>query len=404
VRDMDESRIIIEMLVNDNWQSNWIGFINCDKLINLAIENKVLSTFSHWIFENNIESYFKNTTAYPLIVEALLLNERDIRAYEKVLNLLYSEFSKIGIDICLLKGLSLKGKRPRDMGDLDILIHDYDLKKAIVKMEELGFSYQGYIRNDRISKREARNWDKQLLWNNQFQFLDPNDDLLVEIHTNLFERRRVYKFNLDPLLNGIEDFWTRSINSSELHCPVLSVEDRLWLLCLHNSTHRTAVSNSFVLRTVLDMINLINSEHIDWISLFKRSRETDTLVFVIYSLEMINFFLPGIIPEKTISSGNRQLNAPKQIMKKIMHKCYNDLERSHYFYKFLFSLILPFVQKSFFFQKFSSILILPTLFPSSVRLRHIYGLPKGSPLVIFTYFIEPFRWISVAVFVLFKKK
>ncbi len=130
---MNASRIIVEMLVQNNWQNDWIRQIDSEKLINLAIDNKVLSNLSHWIFENNIDHHFKSTNTYPLLVESLLLNERDIRSYKKVLNLLNCEFAKSRIDICLLKGLSLRGKSPRDMGDLDILIHEGDLEKVIVK-------------------------------------------------------------------------------------------------------------------------------------------------------------------------------------------------------------------------------------------------------------------------------
>jgi hypothetical protein len=385
------------MLNRGNWQNFWIEDLDFDKFISIAEKNKVLSTISSFIFENKIEKLFRNSGVYHQLLESLLLNKRDLQVYKKNLSYISDQFSRNNIAFCLLKGLSLKGKLPRDMGDLDILIHPEDLERAIGILEEQGYTYQGYIRNDLIRKKEARDWNKLLQWNNQFQFLDPLNAILVEVHTGFFERRRVYPFNLDPFLNEIDDVWKRTIDSEELQCRILSPEDRFWLLSMHNSINRCVTKKSFVLRNILDMKNLINSQFIDWPALFERARKSDTLVFIIYSLEMINTFIPGCIDKELIFYGNQSLSVKKKLMKKIMHSCYIDLEKIHYLNRFLYNLLLPFIQKSRFTQKLKSIFILPVFYPSPRRLRQIYGLQKESVLVICTYFLEPFRWFIVAM-------
>jgi len=399
---MDESQILVEMLCRDNWENGWIKSIDFEKLIRLAKKNLVLSSLAHFIFEKNIDHFFRESSVYPILKESLLLNQRDTFVYKKTLNHIKKTFSEINIDICLLKGLSLPWKIPRDMGDLDLLVYEKDLLPAIEAMENLGFSYQGYRRNRFIKNSEFRNWKKLMTWSNQFEFLDQKTGLLVELHTNFFEQYRVYHINLDLFLGKINEFRERSLWSAELECKTLSLEDKVWLLSIHNSLKRSVSKNSFVLRNVLDMRYLLKSGQIRWDELIKRALETDTLVFLMYSLEMTNSFFSDLLLEEPLSRGNSLLTVKGKVLKRSLHNCFYNLETINFFKRFVFQMILPFFQKSRLSHKFGSLLILPVLFPPVKRLKELYNLPRWMFPVF--YLIEPLRWINMAIYKIKSRK
>lgn len=400
---IDESQVLVEILCNNKWNDNWIEDIETDVFIKLAVKNKVLSTVSHKIFEKGIDSLFQGTKAHSRLKEALLLNQRDILAYKTILNLLTHHFSEKNIDLCLLKGLSLVGDVPRDMGDLDLLIHEADLLIAIELMEELGFSYVGDKRNHYIKKTEVRKWDKLKTWSNQFEFFDRETGVLVELHTNLFERYRVYPFKLDLFLDSIDEFWLRSIWSEKLQCRILSIEDRLWLLTMHNSIKRSAPNNQFVLRSILDIRNILEEYSPDWINIIERALKTNTLVFLIYSLEMTSLFFPQLIEEKPILSGNLLLNRKEKKLKQVMDRCFLNLKYVDNYFIIIYRFILPFIVKSRLSHKLKSISILGILFPPYWRLHTVYGVSENSKLLPFLYIFEPIRWLKMAIIAIRRK-
>lgn len=391
---MDESRILISSLCNGLWEKSWINDINPIHLLKVAEKNKILSSFAWFVFQKGYEKHFMGTEAYSLLKEALLINDRDQKVSKKKLSELLPRFKEEEIPILLLKGLSLTGTIPRDMGDMDLLIKPEDLKRSISILETAGFRYTGGERGYHKRKGEAGNWDRLLPWSNQFEFLHDKSGLLIELHIDFFHRYRLYRFNLDPLLDRINLFWERAAFSQDLGCQTLSVEDRLLLLSIHNSIKRTAVRKNFAFRNIIDIKNILDIEKVNWDRLLESAIETETLVFLIYSLEMFEMFFPGIIPASLIKKGNVKLSGRKRLLKSLMHHCYVDLDTSNHFYMILSDFWLPFAMRSRLRHKVSSLCILPVIFPDPHRLRIVYGLPKGSPLVVITYFLEPFRWLK----------
>lgn len=394
---MDECRVLVSALSSEQWDSHWLDGIDPLKLIALAEKSKVLSPFAWFIFQKGYDKDFKDNKARSLLRSALLLNERDRNVAKDRLDSLAPQFQRENIPFLLLKGLSLAGSKPRDMGDMDLLIKPDDLETSIAILESQGFVYTGAERGYHKKRGEAGNWEKLLKWSNQFEFLHRESGLLIELHTDFFHRYRLYRFNLDPLLDKIDSFWERAVLSSELNCLILSAEDRLLLLSIHNSIKRTAARKNFAFRNILDMKLILEKESLDWEMLFQIADETETLVFLIYSLEMTEMFFPGLVPTAMIEQANSRFSGRKKLLKSIMRRCYAGLDSSNHFFMFLYDYWLPFAMKSRLRHKISSLCLLPVIYPEPHRLRQIYGLPKGSPLVVITYLLEPARWIRYLV-------
>ena len=159
----------------------------------------------------------------------------------------------------LLKGLSLDFTGLRTCGDMDILVREEDLRPALDALSSIGYRYVGDTLNRVLRGRERADLELQRGWNNQYQVYNPQTGLMVELHTNLFERRRVYTVNLDALLDGIETFWADRVFSDELGCYILSHEHLLLLMCLHNALKRSPGENRFVVRNLMDIDALVAS-------------------------------------------------------------------------------------------------------------------------------------------------
>jgi len=392
---MYESRIIIDMLCHDRWDDSLAKEMNPDKLLSLAHRNLVVAPLSRYVFDHKLDRHFTASPARRRMKESILLQERDKIVWLEALRSLVRAMEGEDIEVLLLKGLSYEMQSPRDMGDLDLLIRPDKLKQAIYLLEKKGYVYTGGERGFHKRKGEAGNWDRLILWSNQFEFLDRETGLLVELHTEFFHRDRVYRFNPEPLLDKIDGFWERSICSEALGCRILSVEDRLLLLSIHSAVKRSAPAGTFALRNILDIREFILFHKIDWTALLLRAKETEMLLFLIYSLEMVLRFFPDLPVDGILQMGNSCLTPFQNFFKGIMHSCYYDLETSCHSWVVQFRFLLPFAVKSRLKHILSSILILPVLFPEPWRLRQIYGLPHHSPWFFLTYPLEPIRWTRV---------
>ncbi|MBN2659489.1 MAG: nucleotidyltransferase family protein [Spirochaetales bacterium] len=392
---MNESRIIIDMLCHDTWNDSLAAEMDTRLMLNLARKNLVLQLLAGYVFDHNIEQHFEDHNVRSRLKEALLLRERDRAVWTGTLQSLVPQMENSGIDVILLKGLSYEIDFPRDMGDLDLLVRPGTLRQAIDVLERNGFVYVGEERGFHKRKGEAGDWDRLLTWSNQFEFLNRETGLLIELHTDILQRDRVYRFNPDSLLDEIGGFRERAIYSEKLGCTILSVEDRLLQLCVLTAVKRAAPRNSFALRNILDIKAFILSHEIDWQIFLDRSQKTDMLLFCLYSLETALRFFPGLPLGTALDKGNEKLTVFQRRFKKIMHGAFYDLDTSRLCKSLCFELILPFAVRSRLKHKITSLLILPALFPEPWRLRHLYGLSRQSPLFVFAYFLEPFRWIRV---------
>ncbi|MBB6479621.1 nucleotidyltransferase family protein [Spirochaeta isovalerica] len=394
---MNESRIIIDTLCHGRWDDTRAAEMDPRKLLSLAHRNKVLVPLSRYVFDHRIDHFFKGTTSLRRMRETLLLHERDKGIWLETLHSLVPQMEEAGIDVLLLKGLSYETDIPRDMGDLDLLVRPEQLEKAIALLEKNGFVYAGGNRGFHKRKGEAGNWERLKPWSNQFEFLNEKTGLLIELHTEFFHRDRVYRFSFDSLLDRIEDFRRRSVYSKELKCRILSVEDRLLLLCIHTAVKRAAPKKTFALRNILDIENFIAAHPVDWQVLQRTAEETGMLLFLLYSLETAKRFFPDLPGGDILKAGNDRLTSFQRRFKKNMHNCFYDLDTARYFRTVLYELGLPFAVKSRLKHKISSICVLPVLFPEPWRLRQLYGFSRHSPWFFLAYPLEPVRWIRVAL-------
>jgi len=210
----------------------------------------------------------------------VLLKLREIYYESAGLNvLLYRQLTEIlvtlleaGIPVIVLKGACLaemvyRNIALRPMMDIDLLVRRKDLIIANEKI--MGLGYTPSVINTL--------WEKQHF---HFVFWPPNSGVTVELHWDIFRQKHSVK-NMD-----IGEIWERSRQAviGGVPASVLSPEDLLLYVCLHNYYHYRVSTGIKGLCDILEIIRFYGNE-LDWEELQRRIRRwgvTGPVYFMLY--------------------------------------------------------------------------------------------------------------------------
>lgn len=326
------------------------------------------------------------SSARQAVLETALRNQLLKKEHARIRQIL----EKHGIEYILMKGLSLDFTGMRTMGDLDILVRERDLLHADKLVPAAGFEYVGDILNPLLKDNEKKDIAKQLDWNNQFQYYNRQNRILLELHTNLFERSRVYDFDLTQLLDNIGIFWSRKRRDPALGAYVLSNEDLLLLMCLHTALKRSPYSNRFILRNILDIAALVE-RGIDWMIVAATSRDLNLSSFVYFSLRFSRELLGVEIPDGIIDELYGHCTAGEKMIAGIHFKCFRDLGSNRLVFSNLYKILVPFVYQKKWLPRIKRLLLVHLLFPPKRTMAAFFNIKAESPLVYATYLLNPIR-------------
>lgn len=299
-----------------------------------------------------------------------------------------------GIECVLMKGPSLDFSRLRAFGDLDVLVRSDDLIRAVGLLGRIRFEYVGHVRNPSLNRKERRNLRLQLSWNNQYQLYNTESRLLLELHTNLFERRRAYTEHLDPLLDSIGLFWEERQYDAELACFTLSREHSLLLACLHNAFKRSPANQTFVLRNCVDIDTLIGGE-VNWGSFAETCLKLRSAPWVCFSLLLTQRLLGTEIPTRVLSTLRDDCTTPQLFLTDVHLRCLGSLRSRSVFYSKLHRILNPFVFGGRWQDRVRWLLLLPILFPPRWKMARWFHVREDSPFVYLTYILNPVRWLCL---------
>jgi hypothetical protein len=298
-----------------------------------------------------------------------------------------------GIDSIVLKGASLSLGRPRDEGDVGLLIPERSLLEAISTLEAAGYEYRGFERNMHIKAREYRDWEKLSSWSVQFEFSEPSSGTLVELHIALFDTDRVYAEDFSGLRAAIGEIFSAYVVDRETGLRFLALEDRALLLAIHAGAKRSPANRSFVLRHLLDLEALIDAG-LDWTALERRAFRFGAAHHLLLLLRLYEWIAGPRAPIGLADALEEKL--PKSLARIVrLHlRCIVDLRGYSRPAAFAYLIVSPFVLRSSRNSRLKALLVLPILFPNPFSLADIYGLPRRSKWVYPLYALEPLRYAS----------
>ncbi len=223
----DEERLILELCKKNGSENvirrlllqenvDWAYFLHV--IGNHEIAPLVLSRLMEFALPAGADTLLRSATKEEIVKAAV--TRSTIRSE---LAKIQAALQKEGIECILLKGLSLDFTGYRIVKDLDILIREDRIIEAIRALKKIKYEYIGHSRTPHMKRAEAKmlleaiqdpglNRKKRsevlsaLSWNNHYGMLNREKNLLLELHTNLFQRRRAYIENIEALLDKIDHF------------------------------------------------------------------------------------------------------------------------------------------------------------------------------------------------------
>lgn len=391
-----EDRLIVELLKKTP-DNALINDLLCDVKFNYnyffemisrhLVEAEVLTM----LLKHKLPGDLKSTAAGKLKKSTMAMVGNNLLAKSEMRQIIKT-FEKDGIASILMKGLSLDFTGLRTCRDLDILVRQQDLVRSIEPLKSLGYFYVGDMLNHALSRKERRDITLQFSWNNQYQFFNQQKNLLLEIHTNLFERRKIYFDNLGTMLDRIDDIWQRKVFDKELGVYIFSLEDRLILMCMHAAIKRSFSNNTFILRNVLDVDRIIR-KGVDWELFLTAAGDMKISHYIYFSLLLAKYFFASDIPDHVFDRLKSGCSGSELFLVRFHFKCFKNFKYNAPLHTTMFKIISAFVYN----DNKRGLEVLKRIFRVFAiprwKISDMTGIRHDSPAIVLGYIYNPFRML-----------
>jgi len=390
-----EDELILQLCRTGNADVPEAGSVDWDALIETALQQRVapivFAGLGASVLEDDVAERVQGEERTEFLATAL--RKGAIRA---CLAELCERLHGAGIDFILLKGFTLDFDGRRPFQDLDLLIRERDLARTMALLAGDGYREVGDQLNRHVRESEKGNYPRQLAWNNQFLLRDEERGVLVELHTNLFERRRVHYLDLDQLLARVDVLFEARVHDEELRCDTLPAELQLVTTALYASIKRSPTTGHFRLRAYVDIERLIE-RGVRWDLVLEHTRAFGVAPHLSYAFEMARRLLKTSVPSDVLRTLDGELGARERIAVRWHLRSFCSLRESSLIWSKLYLLATPFLLGSRWSDRLRCTLLLPVLFPPRWKMAAHYGLAEKSPMVYLTYLVNPFRQAALAV-------
>lgn len=393
VNQSAEEAVIVELAANRLTKAQMVVDtcpIDLELIIGLAERHRVSAKVLQRLSSINLPEQLRQpaVAAAQQIIMLTMASNRQIRLELKDVAKALRESE---IDFLVIKGMAIDDSDVRRTSDLDILIHEQDLSQAFSCLKAAEYRY---VPSDRLKKVEVLDPTKQLRWNHEFKFLSRNSDLSVEIHTNLLERNRVRLEGIADFLDNSGLFWEQKEWNRQLGCYIPSPEASLALLCMHSATKRSPANDTYILRHAHDILLLLE-RGIDDERFLNLCDSWSIDYFAYVGLYLARISMDSDLPQKLVTTIRARLPRSSLRLGEIHIRCYRGLGTSSPYYRFLYSLLMPFaigggIGKSitWYFR---------ALFPTRRNQEIRYGIHRNSPLILTTYVFGPIARLWSAI-------
>ena len=388
-----EEKLIFSLLENNINQAGYLiktNKVDFSRFISLIERHKIMPLiFKRFLsipIARDYAPYIYNQSEKIITATAVIHTHIKQKLY-----MLAELFYQNNIEFMLLKGYSVDKSPLRQMDDLDVLIHWKDIDTVFTVLESSGYTYVGSFI---LSPKEKNNPQKQYKWNNQYQFQVPESQLVVEVHTNLFERDRIHTEKLNTLLDNVKFFWDKRTWDSSLNCYTPAKEATLALLCMHSAIKYYPAAKIYILRQSYDIYNLLRQEVEE--SYFLQLCDAWHIEYYVYfSLMLTAKIFQDRSIEQTACKLKYNLNNAERFLAYIHLKCYKNLEKTLFFYRKLYALCMPFIIGDGFLKAVRW--YKEQIFPPVWLQERKFGIKRTSPLLYLTYIYGPLQRIFTAL-------
>ena len=351
-------------------------------LVELAINHRVVP-----LLYDRLSNSFESTGHADKALENLALYSRHVAMnnlrYFAELRQYLEKLNHQDVSAILLKGIYLAYKvypseGLREMNDIDVLFHKYDLPVAVQALQSMGYSAG---KTTEIEEETSKS--------HHLTPLIKEGVSVFELHWNITRPGRHYYI-------GPDELWERSgeITFHGQPARVLCPEDLLLHLCLHTSYQHMF---SFGLRPLCDIAQTVKhfNAEINWEQLTQRSREYGWQKGVYLSLSMAHQLLGAKIPEtilekikpddlppNVVDAGKDQVLTEKNVAESVSNKMISITTSRGYTER---------IQAAFqtmFFRRDLKLMLAPWRFDTT---KHYFQYLGRMSKIIMNYILKLFR-------------
>jgi len=377
--------------------------IDWDRLLRTARRNKVLAFALDRLLGCDLPLSVKRRV-HDVAKAEIYMAAHDNHVFRAETAAVVEALRDAGIECLLLKGLTLDRSGLRHIGDIDVMVHEHDVLKAVNVLLTLdGYAYRPASDDGGtlprlipgpLSEHEQRRILGQVSWNNEFQVVNVSRHTLVEIHHRIYQPRNPRdEAHVLPTAVGRNThmFWEQKRYNRELQCYELVPEHALILMCLRSGIKCSPVNGMFRLSVLVDIDTLVD-EGIRWDRLTDSSSTLGTSPFVLFSLVLARDLLDTAVPTRVLRRLREDCDRRQVRAMRILRKSFTGLSSSSLCYSKWYMAVSPVVFCDSRKHRLTWRLMLPIWIPSRHRIAMLFGMRPDSPWLIFAYIANPLRW------------
>lgn len=174
----------------------------------------------------------------------------------------------------------------RQFCDLDILVREADILKAMDVLTGLGYRLQ-------LPPNQVTPIPELLKSKKDFRFVSADKRVVVELHWRLAGKHFYFPFTLEDLWQGLE-----SLSLSGTRVLKIPAEELLVILCAHGSKHLWGR-----LLWICDVAELVRANpNLDWARVIRRARKCRSERMLLLGLHLAHTLLGSSLPGAVISA------------------------------------------------------------------------------------------------------
>lgn len=336
--------------------------------------------------------------------DALVRTIHDNLVFRRVLSQVVAELHSAGIECLLLKGLAIEPLL-RPGGDIDLLVNKADLLEAIgVLLRIPDYEYvEAFPDGSRhcyrqVTGRLARRIKYQAAWRHEFQLVNRQLGVLVELHISLFTTARSDPRAADPPSSWavVDRIWKARIYNREIACHTPSPEHSLLVACMHNSLKRSPAKNLLRLRNLVD-ITALAARGVRWDSFLHDCADLELSHHAYFSLLLARRLLGAAVPAAALRALRLECTSLQRLLARLHIRCVASLERSSRLYMALYNGLLPWSVPGMWAERLHWLFGLGLLLPTRDRMRRLLRVYGGSGAALGVWLANPVRWLSQVI-------
>jgi len=304
----------------------------------------------------------------------------------------------------------------RQTGDIDILVQ----RESLTEAAESVLRIPGYVYRELSAAADEAGWlasyhpsltdvtkariRRKALHNYEFQLVNRKRAALVELHVRLFAapsrgRDRIWGAPSSDAL--VARIWNHRRRQPELGCDIPCSEHSLLISCLHAALKRSPANNCFRLGILVD-IDVLISSGIRWDAFVRDCIDLRLAPFAYFSLRLTRRLIETPVPGAVLSELKASCSRLQLALTRLHLRCLGSLESSDRLYSILCRALSPWALQGPWKDRIQGALLMHLWLPPRTRMASLLGVSVRSPLLLFSYVLNPMRWMALIVVRIFR--